>query len=392
MEIKTTKVYSLLNDAVQQGKKIVAFQGGTRASKTYNILIWLVLQALTTKKRKVISIVRSTLPALRASAERDFFEILQNMGLYREDRHNKTERTYRLRETLFEFFSCDNEQKVQGRKRDILFMNEAIELSYKKYQQLVLRTNELVILDYNPSEYHHWIYDYVLSRSDCAFHILTYRDNPFLPKSVVREIELMQHTDPIAWRVFGLGERGASVAFVFPNYEIVEPVEMNRGGELVYGIDFGYNSPTAVVAVRLSSEANIVSEKLYSRGLTNTELIAELKKLAIPSWATLYCDSAEPDRIEELRRAGFRAEKARKDTKAGIIAVKDKPLWVTQDSRNLIAELKTYKYKQDVDGKILDEVVKLNDHAIDAMRYAIHSATGPIARGTTVQTKIKMPI
>jgi phage terminase large subunit len=179
---------------------------------------------------------------------------------------------------------------------------------------------------------------------------------------------------------------------VFPNYQIVEPAEMNRSGELVYGIDFGYNSPTAVVAVKLSSEANIVSEKLYSRGLTNTDLIAELKKLAVPAGATLYCDSAEPDRVQELRRAGFRAEKARKDTKAGIIAVKDKPLWVTSDSTNLIAELKTYKYKQDVNGNIIDEVVKLNDHAIDAMRYAIHSATEPIARNKTIQTKIKVPI
>jgi len=392
MLIKTTKVYCLLNDAVEAGKRIVAFQGGTRASKTYNILIWLILQALATKKKRVVSIVRATLPALRASAERDFFEILQSLGLYREGKHNKTERTYVLNRTLFEFFSCDDEQKVQGRKRDILFLNEAIEITYAKYQQLILRTSELVILDYNPSEYHHWIYDHVLGRADCAFHILTYKDNPFLPPSVVREIELMRNTDPIAWRVFGLGERGASVAFVFPDYSIVEPAEMNRSGELVYGVDFGYNSPTAVVAVRLSSEANIVSEKIYSRGLTNTDLIAELRKLAIPSGATLYCDSAEPDRVQELRRAGFRAEKARKDTKAGIIAVKDKPLWVTSDSANLIAELKTYKYKQDADGRILDEVVKLNDHAIDAMRYAIHSATEPIARNTTVQTKIKSPI
>jgi phage terminase large subunit len=85
----------------------------------------------------------------------------------------------------------------------------------------------------------------------------------------------------------------------------------------------------------------------------------------------IFCDNAEPKTIEELRRAGYNAKPADKDVREGIRKVKGQPLYITEKSVNLIKEIRSYKWKTDKDGKVLDEPIKFNDHAIDALRYAI---------------------
>ena len=60
------------------------------------------------------------------------------------------------------------------------------------------------------------------------------------------------------------------------------------------------------------------------------------------------------------------------DVYAGIMKVKSLPLFVTSSSKNLIHELKKYKWKTDMNGKVIDkEPVKMDDHLVDAMRYAV---------------------
>ena len=169
-------------------KRIVALQGGTRSGKTYSILQWIIRQCVK-HKGMTISIVRETLPALKSSAMRDFFEILQSINLYSEAFHNKSENTYILNDNLIEFFSIDSEQKIRGRKRDLLFVNEANEISIDKWRQLLFRTTGRIIIDFNPSMFDHWIYDHVLTREDCGLLITTYKDNPFLSEEIKRDIE-----------------------------------------------------------------------------------------------------------------------------------------------------------------------------------------------------------
>lgn len=173
--------------------RIIVEQGGTRSGKTYNILMWLIFDYCHNNKKKIVSIVRKSFPALRGTVMRDFFEILVNVGLYNEDYHNKSVNEYRLLGNTIEFLSVDDPQKVRGRKRDVLFVNEANELTLEDYRQLMMRTTSKIILDYNPSEEFHWIYDHVLIRDDCEFFRTTYLDNPFLEESLIGEIEKLKN-------------------------------------------------------------------------------------------------------------------------------------------------------------------------------------------------------
>ena len=126
---------------------------------------------------------------------RDFFEILNREEIYNPDLHNKSDATYHLDGNLVEFISIDQPQKVRGRKRDVLFVNEANEISLEDWRQLLLRTTGKTIIDYNPSDEFHWIYDEVIPREDADFFQTTYKDNPFLPQSVLVEIEPFREAD-----------------------------------------------------------------------------------------------------------------------------------------------------------------------------------------------------
>lgn len=351
-------------------KRIVVNQGGSRSGKTYSLLQCLIVQALEAKG-KIYSIVRKTLPALKATAIRDFIEILNAMEIYDERNHNKSDHIYTLNGNEFEFFSLDQPQKVRGRKRDILFINEANELHLEDWRQLILRTTERAYLDYNPSDEHHWIYDDVLTREDCEFIKSTYLDNPFLPEETIKEIERLKEVDENFWRVYGLGERGISQELVYTHW--VETKDVKEGENYCYGIDFGYNNPTSIVKVTSSDGCFYAEEILYQSGLTTNDLIQRIKQLCPNVRKEFFADSAEPKTIEEMHRAGINVKAADKGVNEGIDKVKSSKLFVSSNSTNLIKELRNYKWKVDKNGKKLDEPVKFNDHACDAMRYAIYN-------------------
>ena len=137
----------------------------------------------------------------------DFFELLKQEGMYNEANHNKTDKTYMLNGNRVEFFGLDEAQKVKGRKRHLLYINEANEIEEESWRQLTLRTTGRIIIDYNPNMHEHWIYDKVLTRDDVAYIHSTYKDNPFLLPDQIAEIERYKTTDPDYYRVYGLGER-----------------------------------------------------------------------------------------------------------------------------------------------------------------------------------------
>ena len=205
--------------------KVQVHQGGTRSGKTYSILTALIeLCHRNENSGAVITIARKTFPAIRASCMRDFFEILEREDIYNPDLHNKSQATYLLFGNLVEFISVDQPAKVRGRKRDVLFCNEATELNLEDWRQLMLRTTGRAIIDYNPSDEFHWIYDHVLTRDDHEFFQTTYKDNPFLAESTVKEIERLQEADPDYWRVYGLGERGVSRSTILTHWKQVPQV------------------------------------------------------------------------------------------------------------------------------------------------------------------------
>ena len=350
-------------------------QGGTRSGKTYSILKVLVDYCWENKNSgSIITICRRTLPALKASAMRDFMEIIQKENYYSEKHHNKSEQTYELFGNLVEFISLDQPQKVRGRKRNVLFINEANEIDLESWTQLSLRTTDKIILDYNPSDEFHWIYDKVMNREDATFYKSTYLDNPFLSDSIIEEIERLKETDSNYWAIYGLGERGKSRSLVFDNVGQVDEIPQNAK-ELCLGLDFGYsNDPTSLVRIYKRGDELYFKQLIYTTGLTNQDISRELKALEITRAAEIFADSAEPKSIEEIYRSGFNikpTKKGKDSIKIGIDLMRTYKLYVTSDSLDLIKEFRNYKYKEDKNQKILNEPIDLYNHGIDSIRYGL---------------------
>jgi phage terminase large subunit len=304
---------------------------------------------------------------------RDFFDILRGYDLYREEFHNKSSHEYYLNGNLIEFISLDQPQKIRGRKRNLLYINEANELFYEDWQQLIFRTDGKIILDYNPSDSFHWIYDRVIPRDDCDFYQTTYKDNPFLDRTIVEEIERLRDTDEDYWRIYGLGERGSSRATIF-QFQVVDKPE----GELIaYGLDFGFtNDPTALVKVFKKGDELYIQELLYHTNLTNIDISDRLTNIGLGRYDEIWADSAEPKSIEELHRRGWNIKPTAKgpdSVMAGIDILKRHRLFVTKDSMNLIKEFQNYKWQEDKNGNLLNRPIDKFNHAVDAIRYATYN-------------------
>jgi phage terminase large subunit len=371
-DLKTNIVWKHLE---KSQKKIVIEQGGSRSGKTYNILIWIIFGYCLREKNKVVSICRKTFPALRTSAMRDFFEILKSQELYSEQDHNKTSHEYKINSNLVEFISLDSPQKVRGRKRDLLFINEANELFWEDWNQLVFRTVGRIILDYNPSDEFHWIYDKVKVREDADFYKTTYKDNKFLEESIVKEIERLQFTDENYWRIYGLGEIGQSKATIFQFREI-EKIPDNAKF-VSYGMDFGYtNDPTCISKIYLHDTNLYCEEVLYRTGMTNRDIHNELLSLGINRRDEIFADSAEPKTIDELYRYGWNIKpstKGRDSINIGIDMLKRYTIHVNKKSLNAIKEFRNYKWKEDKNGNILNQPEDKFNHFIDSLRYGIYN-------------------
>jgi phage terminase large subunit len=368
ISIKTNKVFRHLESSKS---KIVVEQGGTRSGKTYNILLWIIFSYCEKNSGKIITICRKTYPALRGTVMRDFLTILKDHEIYSEDDHSKTASEYKLNGNTIEFISLDMPQKIRGRKRDLLFANEANELTFEDWQQLLFRTNEKVIIDFNPSEEFHWIYDQVLPRKDVEFYQTTYTDNPFLGAEIKAEIERLKEIDENYWRVYGLGERGQSRSLV---YTFSTTKQIPKEAKLVaYGLDFGFsNDPTALVRTYILDDSMYVDELIYRTGMTNQDIAKEMQSLGLDKANEIYADSAEPKSIEEIYRMGWNVKPVVKGAiNLGIDIIRRYNLYATEGSYNLIKELRNYKYIEDKNGQMTNKPVDNFNHALDALRYSV---------------------
>ncbi|MEQ3166385.1 PBSX family phage terminase large subunit [Parabacteroides goldsteinii] len=366
--IQTTKIFTTVDNAVQSGYKIVSAQGSSRSSKTYNILIYLLSYILANKKS--LSIVRKTLPALKGSVFRDFKEIMQDKFKIWDNRcMNKSEMVYTFPNGSFvEFFSTDDEQKIRGRKRNILYCNEANEISFLEWQQLIMRTTDFSIVDYNPSfSDEHWLCE--LNKDSRTYHFIsTYKDNPFLEQTIIDEIESLEHKNKVLWTVYGLGLQAMAEGLVFPEFEIIDEFPVNAK-QVAAGLDFGYSSdPTAIVKCGILDGRLYLDEQCYRTHMLTSEIIKELKKLGL----FVYADSADPRLIQEIANAGiiiFPADKYKGSVMGGLFKMMEYKLCVTKRSVNYIRELKNYVYEQNKDGKFINQPIDAYNHLIDGTRY-----------------------
>lgn len=380
IETSTTPVFWANKKAYDKGiYRVIANQGSTRSSKTFSLSQLMIdiasggRNAITGNPygKKEISIVSPSLPHLKKGARKDVLTNLEEQQIFSDDNFNRTDQIYTFPATgsYIEFFGAEDSRRVRGPGRDILYINEANLLSKDVYLQLALRTKETIFIDFNPADEYSWVYE-VADKTGNKLIISTYLNNlANLTKEQINEIESLKDADENLWKVFGLGLRGTSSETIYTHWKIVD--EMPNRGERVRGQDFGYNVPSALVDIEFFEGGIYADELLYETKLTTNDLIDRYIGLGLTKSIPTYCDAAEPKTIEEINRAGYNALSADKDVTEGIRKVKSMPLYVTKRSVNLIKELKSYKWKCDRDGKVLDEPVKFNDHACDALRYGV---------------------
>lgn len=358
-------------------KKVV--QGGTSAGKTFGILPVLIDRAIKSPGTE-ISVVSETVPHLRRGAMKDFIKIMQSTGRFIDQHWNRSLLKYTFSNgSYIEFFSADQESKLRGARRNILYVNEANNISFEAYYQMAIRTSGEIWLDFNPT-LEFWAHTEVATDTDAELIVLTYKDNEALDKNIINEIEKAREKAKTSkywenwWNVYGLGKIGNLQGVVFDNWEQVKEVPA-QAKLLGYGLDFGYsNDPTTCVAVYLMNGKYYYDEVLYSTGLTNSDiyysLIDKVKSRMI------YADSAEPKSIEELRRLGLNiigAEKGRDSIMYGINKMQQDNFFVTENSINLVKELRGYVWQTDKAGKKVNKPIDDYNHLIDAMRYFITS-------------------
>ena len=365
--VRATKKIAALN------KRIRAVQGGTGASKTVSIVLYLIHLAQSDTKPTLTSIVSESFPHLKRGAMRDFLLIMNEHEYFKEDRWNKTDFTYTFETgSKIEFFSVDQPGKVRGPRRDRLFINEVNNISYETFDQLEIRTNEFIYLDWNPvSEF--WFYDEVLGvRSDVDHIILTYMDNEGLNRSVVESIELHRNNQNW-WKVYGEGELGDLKGKIYTGWRIIDEVPHEARLER-YGLNFGYtNHPAAIIAIYYYNKGYIIDEIAYGRGMLNRVLADYLK---VEEKALVIADSAEPKSIDEMKEYQIDvvpAEKGKDSVNYGIGVVQDQRMSITKRSVNVIKEYRNYLWMIDKNGKTINVPQEPFHYSMDAVRYAIVS-------------------
>jgi phage terminase large subunit len=352
-------------------------KGGTRSGKTYSIVQYLIYRMTTAKEPLTISIVRKTLPALRRSVMRDFINIADKLGIYYLGEHNKSENIFKYNGHTIEFLSTDEPQKIRGAKRDICFINEGNELNYEDFRQLSMRTTSEMIIDFNPSDPVHWLYEEIIDREDCDLFITTYKDNKFLPSELIKEIERIRERDPDYWLVYGEGQRAVfSDRQIFKGWQYIPLKEFPEFDDTTIGIDFGFsNDECAIVEIGKVKDRIYINELCYRKAMTNRD-IAEFLKSIGKNNVLAFCDSAEPKSIEELRQMDIWAKGATKGSgsiNAGISLLKEFDIIVSNESKNIKKEQQTYFWHQLKDETIINKPIDKNNHLMDAIRYAVYS-------------------
>lgn len=358
-------------------KRIRAVAGGTAASKTVSILIWLIDYCQSNHGRhKLATVVSESYPHLEKGAMLDFEIIMKDREYWKDALWNKTKHQYTFETgNVLEFFSVDTYGKAHGPRRDVLFINECNNMPYNIVDQLITRTREIVWLDWNPTN-EFWFYSDMLDvRTDIDFITLTYLDNEALDETTISEIESHKHNKQW-WTVYGLGQLGELENRIYTGWAIWDSIPPEARLER-YGLDFGYSiDPTVIVAIYKYNNAWIIDQLTYQKGLSN-RTIADI--LLNSPKALVIADSSEPKSIDEIRSYGVNiigATKGAGSVYQGIQYVQDQKIMVTKRSLETIKAYRNYLFVKDKDDRVInepDDTVHEWSNPMDAIRYGLDS-------------------
>ena len=385
---KTNFVYTTALRKIRKMKsRIKVIQGGTSASKTFSILAILIDKAIKTPNLE-ISVVSESIPHLRRGANKDFLKIMKDTGRYIPSHYNKTLLRYEFSNgSYIEFFSADDESRLRGARRNILYLNESNNINYDAYLQLSIRTDGDIYLDFNPTS-RFWVHSEIIGQPDTEYLILTYKDNEALSDEIVKQLEINREKAKTSsywenWvRVYLDGQIGQVEGTIFKDWERIDKIP-DEARLIGYGLDYGYSvDPTALIGIYKYNDDLVIDEVIYQTGLLNSELSNLMKSYGVKG--EIFADSAEPKSNAELKRYGHQikpVEKGKDSINYGIQILQEKKLLITKRSTNLINELEKYMWKRNRDGGYEQTPIDAYNHAMDAMRYAAMMKLGKRKEG-----------
>jgi phage terminase large subunit len=378
-------------------------RGGAGSGKSHFIAQKFLLRILSDYNKGFkhrFLILRKTLPYAKKSVYPLFKELIYEWGLEDLCTINKTEGLITFSNGSEILISgLDDPEKVKSIYGiTSIWMEEATELSVDDFRQLNLRmrgkvpTYYQIVLSFNPVSNLSWVYDEFYNpnkrnrlRDNATLHFSTYKHNLFLDDEYRGELERLEEIDYMWYKVYTLGEWGSLENLIYKKWEAVDdfPEDIQ---EVVCGLDFGYTHPSSMVMLGIGKEGLYVRELIHFKKRPINELIKRMTSIiplsedkptrnSLNRLTPIYCDSSRPDSIVQIRQAGFNvipASKGAHSVKEGIDTIKQHKLYITKDSTNIIKEIQQYKWKEDRNGNVFDEPVKLHDDAMDAMRYAAY--------------------
>ena len=381
----SAKFLPLLNDYSHRWE---IYKGSAGSGKSHFITQKIIIKALREKRR--VMICRRYGTTMRNSVFKLFKDVIESFKITHLTRIKESDMSITLPNgSEIIFVGLDNEEKLLSIAgiTDI-FIEEVYEVPKEIVDQLNLRMrgkapNQQIYMAFNPISAKHWLYDFCegATRPESSIYSQsTFRDNPFLPDEYVKALEDMYRTNPNKARVFCDGNWGADVEGLVYKNHILSDFDINelikQGLEVRVGIDWGFVDPTTVVVSlfdKLKKAIYIIGE-YYKRGATLEEIKDGIIQLGI-SKQKMYCDGAEPDKVDYLRRNGFNAVSAKKgagSVKAGISFLQDMKIICHESCVNVAAELENYVYLKDKKtGQYIEDSYDHDfSHTMDALRYS----------------------
>lgn len=363
-------------------KRRVINQGGGRSGKTYSILQTLCFRAMAEPGIQ-ITVTAEDYPKLASGAINDFafakWAII-NFEPFKSwiGKPNLASHTWPfVNGSRIEFKAFKDADSATHGSRRHLFINEANHVPFDVAEQLMIRTDGQVFIDFNPTA-DFWAHElYMADRETNAWFFSTWRMNPFAPKGMVEEIEAMKERSPEHYKVYGLGKRGNLTGQVFSNIVYV-PSFPSYLDNRHYVVDFGYtNDPTFIGEVGKADGKMWGRELLYERGLNPRQLGDRMNDLELSRRQPMVADAANPETIAYIRdEYGYNIFASRKPKVIESIENMKRFVWcITDDSVNLKKEFRSYIYKRDGNG-LTNQPIDAWNHGIDGLRYGNEEING----------------
>lgn len=392
-------------------KRIIVDRWWSSSSKTYSILQIYFKRLTTWELRKnewilkwVSTVARQYRSELYASVLRDWYNIIDTEKYilsnrfcwWRYIKENKQLLTFEYQWRVLEFIWTDDLEKVKWPRRKSLYCNEANNIQYSVFQQMLMRTSWVVFIDFNPDDDEVWINTEIEQKRaakiwDVEVIVSTFRDNAFLDSSIINEILNLRITDPALWNVYWNWEYWKIEWAIFEEGIHWETISELPPEAILkwYGQDYGFTTdPTTLIWVYTYWKNTIIlDEEFRELNLINTYQ-EESQKYQSIQWqyelhnidmsSKIWADSSEQKSNEELYQAWYNIEWVTKwpwSVVSWLKFMKKYKILITARSINLRKEFKKYVWATDKNWKVLKDkewrpipIDKYN-HWIDAWRY-----------------------